>query len=66
MSTMTIDRPVRFSGSDEQAAANRLTHSFDYSDGDTRCMFCDCRPSHAAASYPCGEQPPREIVEIER
>jgi hypothetical protein len=65
--TITIDLPVRFSGTAEESAANFRTHAFAWDDdGDTRCMNCDCRPSHAAASYPCGTEPPRQIVTVAR
>ncbi len=61
-----INRPVPFPGSDEKADANFLSHAFHYTgspeDADIRCDSCDCRPSHVAASYPCGEEPPREEV----
>lgn len=57
-----INRPVAFPGTPDEARANRLTHIFDYSDADTRCLDCDCRPSHVAASYPCGARVPREVV----
>jgi hypothetical protein len=61
-----LNRPVAFGGTAEQAAANRETHCFDWSDPDCRCWNCDCRPSHAAASYPCGQEPPREDVVVTR
>lgn len=65
-----INRPVRFPGTPEQAAANYRTHYFitngDPEDGDYRCMDCDCKPGHVAASYPCGTEPPRETIEVER
>jgi len=62
-----IDAPVPFPGTAEQAIANAYTHVFD-DDPDTRCMNCDCRPSHVAASYPFGEEPPRYVrcTECER
>jgi len=56
--------PVPFDGTDEERAANRETHffiSFDPDEGQ-RCSGCDCRPSHVAADYPCGENPPRATV----
>jgi hypothetical protein len=27
-------------------------------------MDCDAKSWHRVASYPCGEEPPREIVEV--
>ena len=61
---MVIDRPVEFPGTDEEARANNTTHAWMF-DGDVMvCMDCDSKSWHVAASYPCGEEPPREIVEI--
>jgi hypothetical protein len=58
-------RPVRFQGTDAEARANYATHVFIYDeDGDTRCADCDARPTHAAASYPCGTRVPSETVEV--
>src|SRR4051812_21109892 len=62
LSTKTLHRPVRFQGTLAQADENSLTHLFTWADEDTRCMNCDCRPAHAAASYPCGTEPARETV----
>jgi hypothetical protein len=61
---MIINRPVRFTGSDEEAAANFRTHYWAGNDPDARCGECDCKPWHAAARYPCGVEPPRETVEV--
>lgn len=58
---MFVDRPVPFSGSDEERRANRATHYFGYED---RCYNCDCRPWGEVVNYPCGQEPPREVVEI--
>jgi hypothetical protein len=61
---MIIDRPIPFSGTPEQARLNFLTHDWFY-DGDIEvCMNCDSKSWHKAASYPCGQNPPREIVEV--
>lgn len=51
-------RPIRFAGTADEAIANRATHAFGGIDD--RCYDCDAKPSHAAASYPCGVEPPRE------
>jgi hypothetical protein len=59
-------RPIRFQGSEQERRDNRRTHSWDMSDPDTRCFSCDCRPSYAAADYPCGADVPRETVVIPR
>lgn len=63
---MVINRPIRFQGTREQAAANYATHawaSFDI-DEPQECIDCCARTYHAAASYPCGQEPPRETVNI--
>jgi hypothetical protein len=64
----TIHRPIRFTGTEAQRRTNFNTHLFLYDsfDEETRCDVCDCRPSHAAASYPCGAIVPRETVEVPR
>lgn len=62
--TWEVSRPVAFPGTEEEKAANRLSHSFDYGDpdGDCRCYGCDARPSHVASDYPCGAHVPREFA----
>ena len=43
-----------------QAMLNYYSHTFSYGmDGDFRCVTCDCRTTHKASYYPCGEEPPR-------
>ena len=45
-----------------QAMLNYYSHTFSYGmDGDIRCVSCDCRSTHKAAHYPCGEEPPRML-----
>lgn len=66
----TVNRPVAFAGSEEEKQANRTTHHFvtyqwGEDDFETRCLVCDARPSHVAADYPCGVEPPRETVVFE-
>lgn len=63
---MVIDRPVRFSGSEEQRRANYDSHYWIVEDPEEplRCADCDSKAWHAAASYPCGVEPPREVVEV--
>lgn len=67
--TDTINRPIRNPDLDSYAA-NVATHRFGYTggpdDGDVRCDDCDCRPSHAAAGYPCGADVPREVITVAR
>jgi ketosteroid isomerase-like protein len=67
MAGVTYSRPVRFAGTDAEREANRATHHFHtycYGEDDfeTRCVDCDCKTWHAAADYPCGTEPPREVV----
>jgi hypothetical protein len=64
---MSVSVPVEFSGSEEERKANYATHAFvtytwGEDDAETRCMNCDARPSHVAADYPCGTEPPRKVV----
>lgn len=58
-----IDVPVPFPFDSPknqiQAMVNYRTHSFAYADDEARCVECDCRPTHKASFYPCGEEPPR-------
>jgi hypothetical protein len=61
---MIINQPIPFQGSDEERKANRESHNFSYDYEEVRCFNCDCRPSHRAASYPCGAEVPRETVEV--
>jgi hypothetical protein len=56
--------PKPFDGTDEERAANYATH--DFSGADSRCYICDARPSHYAASYPCGTPVPRVEVEVKK
>lgn len=63
MRKVTVDRPVPFQGTAAEARANINSHNWGGIDG--RCWWCDSRPSHQAAKYPCGVNPPREVVEIE-
>ena len=58
----TVNEPIPFAGTPEQAEANRLTHHWSF-DGDAlACWNCDAKPWHAAASYPCGQEPERREV----
>ena len=55
---MIINAPVPFQGTNEEANANFATHQF-YGVDDVYCIACSCKPWHASAHYPCGEEPPR-------
>lgn len=60
MTTMTVNRPVEFPGTVEEARANYLTHNFY----DFRCLNCDCNEWGTTKDYPCGVNPPRETVNV--
>jgi len=63
--TTAYNRPVRFAGTKDEARANYNSHAWLWSDdGDNRCMNCDSRPSGVHAEYPCGDEAPREWVEV--
>jgi hypothetical protein len=63
---MLINQPVPFDGSEEQCRKNFNTHSWaSYDEIDYNCAVCDCKPWHAAASYPCGIEPPRITIKVE-
>lgn len=62
--TTTLNRPVAFPGTPAEAVANYQTHQwYDY-EGGTECDGCCAKIWHVAASYPCGTEPPREVVVI--
>lgn len=54
----TINAPARFSGTEDEKRANRLTHDFAGND-EGRCWNCDCRAYGIVAEWPCGAEPPR-------
>lgn len=58
----TIDRPIRWQGTPEQAAVNYRSHWWQSYGEETECDRCLSKPWHAAASYPCGTEPPREVL----
>lgn len=67
--TDTIREDAPFDGDDEARDLNRRSHDF-YSPpgddaGDARCGRCDCRPSHVAASWPCGAVIPQQFRVVE-
>jgi hypothetical protein len=55
--TVTVNAPVPFAGTPEEADANYRTHAFDPQYD--RCIYCDCRPWGRVANYPCGAEVPR-------
>lgn len=58
----TYTRPIQFNGSAQEKKANFQTHDWQTMDDETVCWSCDSKPWHAAAYYPCGQEPPRERV----
>jgi hypothetical protein len=64
---MLYNKPITFEGTDEQAEINRRTHNFITFDSlNYNCADCDCKPYHAAAKYPCGQEPERETISIKQ
>lgn len=61
-----VNRPVAFAGTESERAANYRTHDWCVVDPEEpmRCMTCDAKTWHVAASYPCGTEPPRETVDV--
>lgn len=59
--TINVPKPFPTDTPEQQAKAmlNYFTHRFTSGDGDIRCADCDCRSTHKASHYPCGEEPPR-------
>lgn len=56
----TINAPIPFQGTPEQAKENFATHEWFTWDGcEYRCGNCDSKPWHEAALYECGQEPPR-------
>ena len=64
--TINVPKPFPFDTLENQMQAmfNYRTHSFAYTDDEARCTECDCRTTHKAAFYPCGEEPPRMLRTI--
>lgn len=61
----TINRPVRFVGTEDERMRNYRSHDWlTCWDGEVECARCCAKPWHAAASYRCGDEPPRETVEV--
>jgi hypothetical protein len=62
----TINAPIPFQGSRQEAEANFMTHDFITFDGvEYRCGKCDCKTWHEAAFYDCGNEPPRKDFTLE-
>lgn len=62
----TINQPVPFRGTREEAEANYQSHKWwhDPESWDMMCDHCGSKGWHKAAEYPCGVEPPREDVII--
>ncbi len=63
---MIVNSPVKFQGSADEAASNRRTHHWvSWEQDETpECANCCAKTWHAAASYPCGVEPPRIEVTL--
>lgn len=61
---MSINRPVAFPGTPEEAEANLRSHQwiFDEPGESPVCALCSHKSWHIGAKYPCGVEPPRETV----
>jgi hypothetical protein len=59
--TINVPKPFPMDTPEQQAQAmlNYFTHHFAPNDNEIRCVECDCRTTHKASFYPCGEEPPR-------
>lgn len=66
MSIETVNRPVAFSGTDEERLANYRSHHWVTWDPEEcpECVDCCAKSWHVAADYPCGTEPPREEVRV--
>jgi len=62
----TFNRPVAFTGTDSQRTANRATHHWMNWDGEILCDTCEHKIWHVGADYPCGQEPMRETVSINK
>ena len=58
-----VNVPKAFNGSKEQKDRNFRSHRWGE---DNRCLICDSKISHTAAEYPCGEEPPRLEIPLEK
>jgi len=58
----TINRPVAFTGTDQQRTINRSSHYWLDWDGEVLCGECEHKVWHIGADYPCGQEPERETV----
>lgn len=60
----TINEPIPFQGTEEEAQANFATHHWwqDPDDWEMMCDNCGHKAWHKGASYPCGTEVPRRDV----
>lgn len=61
---MRLNRPVRFTGTRQEARDNYNSHQWEASEEGVTCFRCDSRSTSIHAEYPCGTEAPRETVEI--
>lgn len=61
----TVNEPVPFGGTEQEAQQNFDSHGWSFADGEMRCWNCDSKSWHVAAQYPCGANVPRHDVEYQ-
>ena len=54
--------PVPFPGTRREQTRNLMSHDFG---PDSKCFDCDCRFGSLTSSYPCGTNPPRQLVKAD-
>ena len=60
----TITMPAPFTGTVTEANRNFDTHNWGHLDEEIVCYNCEAKPWHVAASYPCGQEPPRVSLHV--
>lgn len=51
-----VNIPAPFEGTQAELEANIASHQWARIDGETRCLYCDCRRYGRVAMWPCGEE----------
>ena len=62
----SVNEPVPFGGTHEEADENYNTHQWYEEFGDIVCAHCGSKQWHKAAFYRCGVEPPRRISDTYR
>ena len=62
----SLNVPVPFPGTEEECLENLATHDWparsDFIPKETSCRRCKAKVLHKASTYPCGEEPPRQML----